>query len=159
MKVLGEMWDKWLTQVSDWKEAEKNAEELLEIMDFTNIQNLSQHDAIFPFDYLATQIIRKCAGDCLRCNSCESIEGENYLVDVTIRVRKPVKKKRLATWRTLGFRTALLAILPKDEVVFLLEIEPSDQWINITPKMIKALKKKYEDFWFIAPKLAFGKLV
>jgi len=34
MKVLGEMWDKWLTQVSDWKEAEENAEEILEIMDF-----------------------------------------------------------------------------------------------------------------------------
>ena len=113
-------------EVSDWKEAEEFAEkDLLEAMGFTNIQHLSKKDAIFPFDFLAERYDQKC------------------LIDVTLRTRKPVKTKRLSTWRALGYKTMLIAILPERMMSILIELEESDSdnWVNITLNLIQDLEK------------------
>jgi len=113
---------------SNWKDAEELAEnELLEYMDFTNIQRLSKKDAIFPFDFLAEWHNQKC------------------LIDVTLRTKKPIKKKRLHTWRTLGFKTLLLMILPEHMITILIDIEDTHDWVNVSPSMIQQLEKELWD--------------
>jgi len=142
MKILGTLYSRC------------DAADLLEEMDFTNIGSLSKHDAIFPFDYVATKIHRTCIHDCFRCKDkypgiCDDhiIEGKKYLVDVTLRTRKPVMRKRLSTWRTLGYETALLILLPEKLMAVLIEVEPRDKWVTLTPSMITKLEKEWEDFF------------
>jgi len=141
--------------VETWQDAEKLAEdELLEIMDFTNIRHLSEKDANFPFDFVANQILPKCVlcmgtiGKSKTCaqTRCPDVEEGEYLIDVTLRTRKPVRTKRLQTWRALGYKTMLLAVLPKWRMSVLVELEDSDNWINLSPKMLRGFEKPFMEF-------------
>ena len=121
-------------EVSNWRDAEEFAkEELLEDMDFTNIRCLSEKDATFPFDFIAER------------------HGEKCLIDVTLRTRKPVKTKRLRTWRALGYRTFLLVIVPKWMMAILIELEDSDRWVNISNTMLERLEKEWRDTITLKP--------
>lgn len=150
MKILGTYYGR--CDAGNWKEAEQVAMELLEEMDFTDVQSLSQHDSLFPFDYVATKIHRTCICDCFRCEDkclgiCDNhvVKGENYLIDVTLRPKKPVMRKRLSAWRTLGYETTLLILLPEKLMAVLIKIEPQDKWVNLTPSMIWKLEKEFRD--------------
>ena len=105
-----------------WYDLEREAREFLEYMDFKNIQHLSSKDPNFPFDYVAEK------------------QGEKWLIDVTTRTRKPVKKKQIQVWHALGFKTALLIILPQHMMEILVEIEPQDTWITLSNTKINQLK-------------------
>jgi len=138
----------------NWKEAEEVAADLLEEMDFTDIRSLSQHDAIFPFDYVATKIRRTCGYNCGVCKNpypgiCDDhvTKGKDYLIDVTLRTRKPVRQKRLSAFRAMGYETALLILLPKKLMAVLVEIEPQDRWVTLTPSMIRKLEREWDDFF------------
>lgn len=140
MKVIGTFYGR--CDASTWQEAEALAsDELLEDMDFKNIQRLSQIEATFPFDFVATKIIRP------KTDLYQEIEGEKYLIDVTLRARKRVRRKKLAVWRALGFKTALLIILPEELMAILIEIEPIDNWVTLTPKRIQQLKNEFKEFF------------
>jgi len=127
MKIVSTFYGR--CDASDWKEAEElTGNELLEYMDFINIQHLSKKDAIFPFDFLAELNSDKC------------------LIDVTLRTRKPVRRKRLSVWRMLGYKTMALVILPEHLMAVLVQLEDKDNWINISPSIIQQLEKELEDF-------------
>jgi len=128
MEIVGVYYGR--CDASNWKEAEEDAAELLEYMGFINIRHLSKKDAIFPFDFAATHIY----------------EEKDYLIDVTLRTKKPVKTKRLNVWRSLGFETALLMLLPEKLMAVLIKLDPSDRWINLTQPKIRKLEKEWEDF-------------
>lgn len=128
MKISGTFYGR--CDASTWQEAEELASrELLEYMDFKNVHRLSKLDATFPFDFVATKV------------------EEKYLIDVTLRAHKPVRRKKLTVWRALGFKTALLIILPEELMAVLLEIEPTDNWVTLTPKRIQQLKKEFREFF------------
>jgi len=113
-------------EVATWEDAEKFAEdELLEDMDFTNVKHLSPKDANFPFDFTAERNGIKC------------------LIDVTLRTRKPVRTKRLQTWRSLDYKTMLLLVLPEWMMSVLVELEDSDNWINLSPKTLRSFEKEF----------------
>ena len=127
MKVLGTFYGR--CDAATWQDAEKVAgDELLHAMDFTDIRHLSKKDAIFPFDFVA-----------------EKLE-EKYLIDVTLRTRKPVRTKRLEAWRTLGYKTALLCILPQRMMAILLEIDADDRWVRVSPSMIRKSERELDEF-------------
>jgi hypothetical protein len=131
-------------EITNWREAEDWASyELLETMDFKNIIRLTELNPTFPFDFVATKIIRP---DPFKHPEVEH-EGERYLIDVTLRTRKRVKRKNLAVWRALGFKTALLMMLPEKQLATLIEIEPADHWVSLTPTKIKRLIKEQENFF------------
>ena len=148
MKILGTLYGR--CDISDWQEAEKAAEELLEEMDFMDIEHLSKKDAIFPFDYLATKIHMTCICDCIKCERVTEqyygicadhiVKGEKYLIDVTLRTEKAVRTKRLRAWRAMGYITALLVLLPKRKMAILIEIEPDDRWVRLSPTKIRELE-------------------
>jgi len=115
-------------EVTDWKDAEDFAEDqLLEAFDFKNVRRLSEVDQNFPFDFMGEWVWL----------------DEKCLIDITLRTRKPVKTKRLRTWRALGYKTFLLVVVPQRMMAIFLELEDTDRWISISKTMLR----RFEEIW------------
>lgn len=111
--------------------AEKEAANYLECMEFENILWLSKENEKFPYDYYCERYLAKD----------RPFEAEKCVIDVTIRRQKSLNGKLVEFFEILGLKCMAMFIIPEHYLVVLKRIGVGESWIRITQREIEDILK------------------